>query len=494
MKYISLIITILICFIGCTQKDLVENGDDIGGASEFMSKDFNSIVKGEKDKVSSKIAEDLEEDDEPVLIPENIKPIINFMSDKEKRACLKTEKANRRYMVKLNKKIGYIDGCGRSITEAKYDFGFDFSEGFAAVKKGEKYGFINMDGKEITGFIYNGLSFFSEGLARVEINGKWGFIDKNGNLKIKPRYLWAYSFHDGYAAVKDSEGMVIIDYNGRNIFDKTFEDVGYVIENKFALGGVKSEDHGFIMNKGYGKIKSYYYDYIGQNFKDTAYFDDKKVVYNGLFIVETKEGRFLLDKKREKISKFDSSMIPEKIEEKEQIQFDDFANFKGEKLAQKDFTPIKKCEQELLIVEMNETGEKILINRKNIALFRTYGKFDCPQYNKVIYDYKKRHKLYDLKKHKTFLNGKYSSRGYDSRLRFVGKTIFFAQHVFNKSSISEIFSENMEPIFRISGYYGANYIKHSQGNFISITNAHGETYLLYENGKVFWSNKTVIKK
>ncbi len=489
---------IFLLFLSCTKETsesekLTEISYDATKTSEPIPKDFNSIVQGEKDKISSKVAENLEEDDEPVLIPENIKPIINFMSDKERKACLKTEKANKRYMVKLNNKIGYIDGCGRKITEAKYDFGFDFSEGLAAVKKGDKYGFINMDGKEITEFIYDDVSFFSEGLARVEINGTWGFIDKTGRLKIKPQYGWAYNFHNGYAAVKNYEGMIIIDHEGKNVFGKAFEDVGYFIENKFAFDGIKSEAYGFIMNKGYGKIKSYYYDYIGQNFKGITCFDDKNVIYNGFFIAKTKESCFMLDKKGEKISKFDSSMIPEKIEEKEQTQFEDFANFKGEKLKQKDFTAIKKCEQELSIVKINETGEKILINKNNVVLFRTVSDFDCPKYNKIIYDYKRRHKLYDLKKQKILLNGKYSSRGYDSRLRFVGKTIFFAQHIFKKTSISEIFSENMEPVFRISGYYGANYIKHSQGNFISITNAHGEAYYLYENGKVFWNNKMAEK-
>ncbi len=214
---------------------------------------------------------------------------------KAKAECLKTEKIDKRYMVKLNNKIGYIDGCGRKITEAKYDFGFDFIEGLAAVKKGDKYSFINMDGKEITDFIYDDVSFFSEGLARVEIEGKWGFIDKTGNLKIKPQYDWTYNFHDGYTAAKTKAGMEIIDKNGKSKFKRNFQHAGIVINNKFAFGGIESEGNGLVMGKGVEWVIRYYHDYVSQKFNDTSYFDDVFVKIDAGFIVEENSQKMVID-------------------------------------------------------------------------------------------------------------------------------------------------------------------------------------------------------
>jgi WG containing repeat len=171
-------------------------------------------------------------------------------------------------------KYGYIDTTGKMVIAAKYDGGddpilwdkSDFSQGMAAVRQNDKWGYINREGKTVIPFrrAYSAGPFnegiavlkydngtakyidqkgkivrsvyeerghrygFENGLGLISARGKWGYIDRTGKVVIKPRYLRAGHFREGFAAVndKDSGGDFYIDKTGKPISSKRFTQCG----------------------------------------------------------------------------------------------------------------------------------------------------------------------------------------------------------------------------------------------------------------------------
>lgn len=94
----------------------------------------------------------------------------------------------------VNKKGDYIsDG---------YQSAYDFSEGFAAVKKNGKWGFINSSGILICACKWEEVRSFKEGMAGVKAKGQWGFINRNGDLVIPCVWESVFDFKEGLAAVE----------------------------------------------------------------------------------------------------------------------------------------------------------------------------------------------------------------------------------------------------------------------------------------------------
>jgi hypothetical protein len=96
---------------------------------------------------------------------------------------------------------GFIDGKGRIVVPARFDFVSQFHEGLCAVLLDERWSYIDEHGKEIIKLPEDasGCGDFSDGMARVAMGGrgasysartgaKWGFIDRKGRFVIKPRY------------------------------------------------------------------------------------------------------------------------------------------------------------------------------------------------------------------------------------------------------------------------------------------------------------------
>ena len=58
------------------------------------------------------------------------------------------------------------------------------------------------------------------------ISGLYGYIDSSGDYAIEPRYLDAFSFYDGVAAVTPADGTrdqyYLIDASGVRVTDFTF--------------------------------------------------------------------------------------------------------------------------------------------------------------------------------------------------------------------------------------------------------------------------------
>ena len=65
----------------------------------------------------------------------------------------------------------------------KYDDGFSFSEGLAAVRMGEKWGYVTTNGTVAIPFLFDGATCFSGGFAKVVVlddEPKTLLIGKNG--------------------------------------------------------------------------------------------------------------------------------------------------------------------------------------------------------------------------------------------------------------------------------------------------------------------------
>lgn len=129
-------------------------------------------------------------------------------------------------------KTGYVDPAGKLVIPAVYDWGLDFSDGLALVKKGSSFIYINKTGASpfkkavyvpsppvppnLSESVLKMLKSqeeerlrtlrFSDGLAIVidSANRSFGYIDVKGNLVIPTRYAVAFPFLEGVALVRES--------------------------------------------------------------------------------------------------------------------------------------------------------------------------------------------------------------------------------------------------------------------------------------------------
>ncbi|MBP7415978.1 MAG: WG repeat-containing protein [Pyrinomonadaceae bacterium] len=96
----------------------------------------------------------------------------------------------------------YIDSTGKIVIENTFYRTYGFSEGFAVViaKDGEKPSYIDKEGKTVIApGIADSLGDFSEGLASASIENRYGYIDRTGKFVIKPKFLRAEPFTEGFA-------------------------------------------------------------------------------------------------------------------------------------------------------------------------------------------------------------------------------------------------------------------------------------------------------
>lgn len=143
-------------------------------------------------------------------------------------------------------KTGYVDQTGKLVIPFLYEEGEDFSDGFAYVKKGENYFYINKTGVNqfkknfpipSLGVKIEGLSEgakkilaqqmstlkkeckFNDGLAKVFDTTKKmiGFIDTKGATVLPTKYIYATSFSEGIAFVKESPTQAITAINKKGV-------------------------------------------------------------------------------------------------------------------------------------------------------------------------------------------------------------------------------------------------------------------------------------
>lgn len=160
-------------------------------------------------------------------------------------------------------KFGYLDVQGKVVIPPKYEYAYDFSEGYAAVAESStsgiafidvngnfihdkevydnvmqfrggiasvkhrtvgKYGCINAAGEYVIDPLSDKYISFSEGLAPIEVKGKVGYINRQGEFVIPPRFAYAGDFHNGYAIIIKRNKFGYINREGEIIVDTVFND------------------------------------------------------------------------------------------------------------------------------------------------------------------------------------------------------------------------------------------------------------------------------
>lgn len=103
-------------------------------------------------------------------------------------------------------KFTFIDKSGRVITQDRFDYARDFSEGLAPVRIGKVWGFIDKTGAVAVAPNFEDARSFSAGLSRIKEHGLYGYADRSGGIKISPKYKYAEDFSEGLAVVGDGLG------------------------------------------------------------------------------------------------------------------------------------------------------------------------------------------------------------------------------------------------------------------------------------------------
>lgn len=157
-----------------------------------------------------------------------------------------------------NKLIGFINKNGDEVIECKYTDVLDFHSGLAAVKNSEGlWGYINKEGKEIIPCQFLNAKNFSDcldiQLAPVLTKGGWTYINKNGQQVKNIRFDFANEFSEGFAVVqkrdRDRADYYYMTSSG-NLYGP-YKHLGH-FQNGFAL--VKDSKNVYLINKKMEKV------------------------------------------------------------------------------------------------------------------------------------------------------------------------------------------------------------------------------------------------
>ena len=123
-----------------------------------------------------------------------------------------------RAVVKLpNTGYFYINRSGDVLSRNDYTFLSQFKNGIGTGIRDGVFYLIDAAGKELPGE-FNYIGSFNEGLAYFSRDLKFGFVNTRGEAQIKPLYLSANDFLEGYAWVKKTDTTeCLIDRNGKEI-------------------------------------------------------------------------------------------------------------------------------------------------------------------------------------------------------------------------------------------------------------------------------------
>lgn len=265
------------------------------------------------------------------------------------------ELSDNLYVLKTKGQYGALDRFGQSRVEARYEYLGNFNSGIASYREGEKYGFVNLRGY-VHKAEFDWISDFNEsGIAVVRKSGGFGLLDCNGRMVLETLYDQVLEAGNGlYILVKDNhygfysaEGcflsalefhymkehpvayylqnawfrllknktLALMDANGAlRVNYGVYEDCGFF--NDDLLRVKKKKKYGFVDRKLQVAIP-YQYTWA-EDFADsialvkkgdayeaidvlgrTIFRSDSKMerLLNRFFIVETQQGKLLMDKK-----------------------------------------------------------------------------------------------------------------------------------------------------------------------------------------------------
>lgn len=99
-------------------------------------------------------------------------------------------------------KTGILNANGETITEAKYDLLYRFSEGLAGYSINDQWGYIDKNGIELTPPLFPLIWGHKNGLARAIFNRGVGFLDSDCKIAIPAIFYEVRDFYQGYARVQ----------------------------------------------------------------------------------------------------------------------------------------------------------------------------------------------------------------------------------------------------------------------------------------------------
>ncbi len=149
--------------------------------------------------------------------------------------------------LKINGKYGYIDKTGKEGTPFKFDVGYPYSAGRAAVCYKWKWGYINKAGKEITKMEYDFAYPFADGMAIAIKNDKYGYIDSTGKNVIACQFYRSSDFRQGYAIATQYAKNFLINKKGQKA-SREFDQLTF-LNNIFYLAYI-GKKHGVISMDG----------------------------------------------------------------------------------------------------------------------------------------------------------------------------------------------------------------------------------------------------
>lgn len=143
------------------------------------------------------------------------------------------------------------------------------------VYEDDKWGYIDRDGEMVIKPQFVDAHRFSEGYAGVMLEGKWGFIDTNGSITVEPQYDYVSDFSEGLASVNvgyvwgdeqpgtsgciDYSGAVVIELKYRRI--EKFSEGLAIVHHEEGLGYIDKTGQLVInLKDGY---KGYEYPAVG---------------------------------------------------------------------------------------------------------------------------------------------------------------------------------------------------------------------------------------
>src|ERR1700691_1326373 len=138
------------------------------------------------------------------------------------------ENRKRLFPAEQDGKYGYIDSNGIPTIPFKFEYAWDFHDGFAKVEIDGQCGYIANAGELVVQPHYNCAysEDFSEGLAQVSTEPrKAGFIDSTGRMVIAAKFFMTGKFSEGLAKVWPSPSEYgFIDKAGTVVIPAVYRD------------------------------------------------------------------------------------------------------------------------------------------------------------------------------------------------------------------------------------------------------------------------------
>lgn len=142
------------------------------------------------------------------------------------------------------------------------DFG-GYGDGYYLIKQNKRWGFIDKKGRLRISNRYMNAKPFSDGMAAVMIRNKWGFIDKDESLKVQPYYEEVGVFKDGVAIVKTGDLIGLIDKSGNEVLELKWRSIvrlstgNYFVVNEMGKIGLVNSKGIFLLRPAYDSLKDH---------------------------------------------------------------------------------------------------------------------------------------------------------------------------------------------------------------------------------------------